>query len=97
MVLGELATLRDLKLPIVIIVFVDKSLALIELKQRKIKLINQGVEFGSTDFPATAEALGGFGSWIENREDLHKSLKGAFERKTFLEPEHCFCESRKIK
>ena len=29
MVLGELATLRDLKLPLVIVVFVDESLALI--------------------------------------------------------------------
>jgi len=83
MVLGELATLRDLKLPILIIVFVDQSLALIELKQRKIKLINQGVEFGSTDFPAIAKALGGFGIWIENREDLHKNLQGVFERETF--------------
>ena len=33
--MGELATLRDLKLPVVIVVFVDKSLALIELKQRR--------------------------------------------------------------
>ena len=83
MVLGELATLRDLKLPILIIVFVDQSLALIELKQRKMKLINQGVEFGATDFPAIADALGGFGSWIENQEELHKSLQGVFERETF--------------
>jgi acetolactate synthase-1/2/3 large subunit len=34
MVLGELSTLRDLGLPVVIVVFVDESLALIELKQR---------------------------------------------------------------
>ena len=83
MVLGELATLRDLKLPIVIIVFVDQSLALIELKQRKNKLSNQGVDFGITDFPSVAEALGGYGSWIESREQLNESLKGAFERKNF--------------
>ena len=83
MVLGELATLRDLKLPIVIIVFVDHSLALIELKQRKNKLSNQGVDFGITDFPSVAEALGGYGSWIESREQLNESLKGAFERKNF--------------
>jgi len=83
MVLGELATLRDLKLPVVIIVFVDKSLALIELKQRKIKLRNQGVDFGATDFPAVAKAMGGFGRWIESREELNQSLHGAFERETF--------------
>jgi thiamine pyrophosphate-dependent acetolactate synthase large subunit-like protein len=67
MVLGELATLRDLKLPVVIVVFIDESLALIELKQRKSKLQNLGVDFGATDFPAVTRALGGIGHWISSR------------------------------
>ena len=83
MVLGELATLRDLKLPVVIIVFVDESLALIELKQRNSGLPNLGVEFGATDFPAVAEALGGIGRWVSNHEELREGLEGAFERQTF--------------
>ena len=61
MVLGELATLRDLALPVVIVVLVDSSLALIELKQRRSKLPNVGVDFGATDFAAVAEAMGGHG------------------------------------
>jgi len=83
MVLGELATLRDLKLPLVIVVFVDQSLALIEMKQRMSDLPNLGVDFGATDFPAVATALGGFGLWITSRNELHLALDGAFERKTF--------------
>ena len=83
MVLGELATLRDLKLPVVIIVFVDESLALIELKQRNSGLPNLGVDFGATDFPAVAEALGGIGLWVSNRDELREGLEGAFERQTF--------------
>ena len=83
MVLGELATLRDLKLPVVIIVFVDESLALIELKQRNSGLPNLGVDFGATDFPAVAEALGGIGCWVSNRDELREALEGAFERQTF--------------
>lgn len=83
MVLGELATLRDLNLPVVIVVFIDESLALIELKQRKSKLANLGVDFGATDFPAVAEALGGIGHLISNRSELENALTGAFERKTF--------------
>ena len=83
MVLGELATLRDLKLPLVIVVFVDQSLALIEMKQRKSDLPNLGVDFGATDFPAVAEALGGFGLWISSRNELSLALDEAFERKTF--------------
>ena len=51
MILGKLTTLRDLKLPLVIVVFVDKLLALIELKQRKSGLPNLGVDFGATTFP----------------------------------------------
>ena len=83
MVLGELATLRDLKLPVVIIVFVDESLGLIELKQRNSGLTNLGVDFGPTDFPAVAEALGGIGSWVSNRDEMNAALEGAFERQTF--------------
>jgi len=83
MVLGELATLRDLKLPLVIIVFVDASLALIEMKQRKSDLQSLGVNFGATDFPSVAEALGGFGFWISSRYELSFALDEAFERKTF--------------
>jgi len=83
MILGELATLRDLKLPVVIVVFVDESLALIELKQRNSGLPNLGVDFGATDFPAVAEALGGVGCWISNRNELQNALDGAFEHETF--------------
>ena len=83
MVLGELATLRDLKLPVVIVVFIDESLALIELKQRKSELPNLGVDFGATNFPAVTEALGGIGHWISSRDELIEALDGAFERETF--------------
>ncbi len=61
LVLCELATLSELELPLVIVVFVDASLALIELKQRQVGLANLGVDFGRTDFAAVAQALGGRG------------------------------------
>jgi len=75
MVLGELATLRDLKLPVVVVVFIDASLALIELKQRKGGLKNLGVDFGATDFPAVAEALGGRGVAVNDRAALAEAVK----------------------
>lgn len=70
MILGELATLRDLKLPLVIVVFIDCSLGLIELKQRGQGLRNLAVDFGGTDFPALAQALGGRGFAVDNRADM---------------------------
>ena len=61
MTLGELATLRDLALPLVVVVFVDRSLSLIELKQRGMGVQNAGVDFQRTDFAALARVYGGNG------------------------------------
>ena len=83
MVLGELATLRDLRLPVVIVVFVDASLALIEMKQRKAGQANLGVDFGATDFPAVAHALGGIGVAVSNRADLHQAVVDGLSAETF--------------
>ena len=76
MVLGELATLRDLKLAVVVVVYVDRSLALIEMKQRGAQLPNLGVDFPGTDFPSVARALGGAGVTVGDRGALAKALKG---------------------
>ena len=83
MVLGELATLRDLKLSLVIVVFVDESLALIELKQRRSELPNLGVDFGPTNFPKVAEALGGVGRWVSCKSDLIEAFEDALEQPKF--------------
>lgn len=79
MVLGELATARDLGLGVRVIVFVDTSLALIELKQRGVGLKNIGVDFPETDFAAVANALGGRGYVCNSRNDLAKALADAPE------------------
>lgn len=83
MVLGELATLRDLKLPVVIAVIVDESLALIALKQRQLGLKRAGVDFGATDFAAVAQALGGHGATISDRDSLKREAEAAFKRSGF--------------
>ncbi|MEM8750851.1 MAG: thiamine pyrophosphate-binding protein [Pseudomonadota bacterium] len=81
--LGELATLRDMEQPILICVLVDESLALIELKQRNTQRKNLGVDFGATDFPAVAKALGGHGVLIEDQKTLQAEAKDALQRNTF--------------
>jgi acetolactate synthase-1/2/3 large subunit len=83
MVLGELATLRDMKLPVVVVVFVDASLALIELKQRGGNLANTGVDFGETDFAAVARALGGRGIDARSRADLREAVEEGLNANTF--------------
>lgn len=83
MVLGELATLRDLALPVVIAVFVDASLALIELKQRMTGRHNLGVDFGGTDFAALARAMGGEGRVAGDADSLKAEVRDAFARESF--------------
>ncbi len=83
MVLGELATLRDLGLPVLVVVFVDRSLALIELKQRRMGRANLGVDFPATDFAAVAEAMGGVGRRAETAQALEREVAAAFGRDRF--------------
>ncbi|WP_417688323.1 thiamine pyrophosphate-binding protein [Roseibium sp.] len=83
MCLGELSTLRDLQLPVIICVLVDRSLSLIELKQRAGQRRNLGVDFGETDFPAVAKAYGGHGVWIEDLKALETEAVSALGRSGF--------------
>jgi acetolactate synthase-1/2/3 large subunit len=80
MVLGELATLRDLRLPVVIVVFADQALALIEMKQRAMQLPRAAVDFGATDFPAVARALGGVGVAATDAASLSRAVKEGLAR-----------------
>ncbi|MCU4181765.1 thiamine pyrophosphate-binding protein [Bosea sp. BH3] len=83
MVLGELATLRDLALPVVIVVLVDKSLGLIAFKQKQMGLKRAGVDFGATDFAEVARAMGGHGATIGDRDTLRREAQAAFRRDGF--------------
>jgi acetolactate synthase-1/2/3 large subunit len=83
MMLGDLATIRDLRLPVIICVLVDESLALIELKQRATQRPNRAVDFGRTDFPAIAQAFGGHGVWIDDRDALTEETRAALRRGSF--------------
>jgi acetolactate synthase-1/2/3 large subunit len=83
MVMGELATARDLKVPVVVVVFADNSLALIEMKQRAMGLANAAVDFPSTDYAQVARALGGEGHLCRSRAELERALARALEADRF--------------
>ncbi|MEL6577107.1 MAG: thiamine pyrophosphate-binding protein [Pseudomonadota bacterium] len=84
MVLGELATLRDNGLPVVVVVFADGSLALIELKQRREGLQNAGVDFAHrTDFVSLAGVFGGRGVRVSAPGDAGPALTEALAADTF--------------
>lgn len=83
MVAGELASAAQLGLPVVFVVFVDRSLALIELKQRQRQMPNSGVDFGHFDFAAIARAFGGNGTTVSDRDALRTAMTEALSADTF--------------
>jgi acetolactate synthase-1/2/3 large subunit len=83
MTLGELGTLRDQNIPIVVVVLQDESLALIELKQRQARLTPRGVHLGATRFDRVASAFGGVGMQVDSADSLLAALNDAFARDSF--------------
>ena len=58
MMLHDLTLIRELRLPIVIVVFTDASLSLIRLAAERRKFEPIGVDFRPPDFAAAAQAFG---------------------------------------
>ena len=80
MVLGDLATCRDSRVPIIIIVFVDASLALIELKQRALEFKNVGVDSsGYTDFVQVAHGFDLDAAWVRDADTFKTELQRALK------------------
>jgi acetolactate synthase I/II/III large subunit len=80
---GELATLRDMQLPVIICVLVDQCLTLIEMKQRSSQRPNLGVTSGATDFVALAATFGGFGVEVKDAAEMRKAVQQARNNDTF--------------
>ncbi|MEP4198906.1 MAG: thiamine pyrophosphate-binding protein [Aliishimia sp.] len=83
MVAGELATAKEHQLKTIFLVFVDRSLALIEKKQRERQLRNTGVDFAEHNFAALGQAFGGVGTDVRSRAELKTALENAMKSDTF--------------
>ncbi|EPX79277.1 thiamine pyrophosphate-binding protein [Litoreibacter arenae] len=83
MVAGEWATAKEHGLNTIFVVFVDRSLALIELKQRQRQMGNTGVDFDAHDFAAIGRAFGGEGHTVTSRTELRDALTAAMRAETF--------------
>ena len=80
---GDLASLRDHGLNIIVCVLVDESLTLIEMKQRASQRPNLGVDFGGSDFVSLAKAFGGVGVEVESVDALKQAAEAAQNRDCF--------------
>jgi pyruvate dehydrogenase (quinone) len=78
MMMGDLITLRQLRLPIKIVVFNNGSLAFVELEMKAAGILNYGTELDNPDFSAIARAIGLHGVRVQHPNDLEAVLREAF-------------------
>ncbi len=79
MLMGDLLTLPQMKLPVKLVVFNNSSLAFVELEMKAAGLLDFGTGLLNPDFAKLAEAANVFGVRVEKPEQLKPALKAAFE------------------
>ncbi|WP_461170841.1 ubiquinone-dependent pyruvate dehydrogenase [Arthrobacter sp. Z1-15] len=79
MMLGELLTAVQHKLPIKIVVFDNAALSFVEVEMKAAGLVNFGTGLENPDFGAVAQAVGMHGESVSRPEDLEGALRRAFE------------------
>ena len=78
MMLGDLLTLRQLKLPIKIVVFNNGALAFVELEMKALGVVTYGTDLDNPNFADLANAIGIHGVRVEQPNDLESALRTAF-------------------
>jgi pyruvate dehydrogenase (quinone) len=78
MMLGDLLTLRQLKLPIKMVVFNNGALAFVELEMKAAGIVTYGTELDNPSFAALASAIGIQGIRVEQPNNLEAALRTAF-------------------
>jgi pyruvate dehydrogenase (quinone) len=74
MLLGDVITLRQLKLPVKLVVFNNSSLGFVELEMKATGFIGYGTELVNPDFAKLAESTGLLGIRVEKPEELRPAL-----------------------
>jgi pyruvate dehydrogenase (quinone) len=77
MLLGDLLTLRQLKLPVKLLVFNNGSLGFVELEMKAAGLVDYGTDLVNPNFAKLAESAEIFGVRVEKLEELRPALSEA--------------------
>ncbi len=78
MLMGELLTSVQNKLPVKIVVFNNNSLAFVEVEMMSVGIVPFGTDLTNPDFSKVAEACGLFGVRVQRPEELRPALRQAF-------------------
>jgi pyruvate dehydrogenase (quinone) len=78
MLLGELITLRQLQLPVKVVVFNNGALSFVELEMKAAGIVTYGTDLDNPDFAGIARASGLLGIRVDKAGDLEAALRQAF-------------------
>jgi len=78
MLLGELITLRQMRLPVKVVVFNNGALSFVELEMKAGGIVTYGTDLDNPDFAGIATAAGLFGARVEKPAELEDALRAAF-------------------
>lgn len=79
MLMGDLLSLRQLKLPVKIVVIDNGELGFVALEQKAGGFLDINVKYENPDFAAIASAAGIFGIRVEHADALEDALRAAFD------------------
>jgi len=78
MMFGELLTLRQLALPVKVVVFNNGSLAFVDLEMKAAGIVNYATDLENPNFADVARAIGLHGVRVERPDELDGALRDAF-------------------
>ncbi len=79
MLMGDLLSLKQLNLPVKLVVFNNSSLAFVELEMKAAGILDYATELQNPNFADIAQAAGLFGVRVEDPGELQESVKRALE------------------
>jgi pyruvate dehydrogenase (quinone) len=78
MLLGDLLSLHQHKLPVKIVVFSNSALAFVELEMLAAGILGEGTELVNPDFVGLARSVGMFAAKVDDPADLKQAVTEAF-------------------
>jgi pyruvate dehydrogenase (quinone) len=77
MLLGDILSLRQLKLPVKMVVFNNSSLGFVELEMKATGFLQHGTDLENPNFARLAEVAGLFGVRVDDPENVGPALQQA--------------------
>jgi pyruvate dehydrogenase (quinone) len=77
MLMGDLISLTQLKLPVKVVVFNNGTLGFVELEQKSTGFLDFGVDFENPNFAAMAKAMGIYSVRLEDPADVEPGIAAA--------------------